>query len=123
MKTTIRFFLSVFALSFALGFAGCGDDTSNGTTMDLTATVHDLATTTTVHDLATGTTGDGGLKPLAADCASNAECASGYCGPYMGGAKMLCTFMCTSGQAAPQCTSPGDGTCNGMNECKFPGMN
>ena len=122
MKTTIRFFLSVFALSFAVGFAGCGDDTSNGTAMDLTATVHDLATGSTVHDLATGTTGDGGLQALGTTCTVDGDCASNFCGSYMMGNKHLCSFMCTSGQAAPQCTSPGNGQCNNMSECQFPNM-
>ena len=121
MKTTIGLFVSLFAVGFVLAVSGCGDDTSSGAGGDMTATAHDLATAA-VHDLATGTTGDGGLKPLAATCASSAECASGYCGSYAMGAKMLCTYMCTMGQPAPQCTSPGDGTCNGMGECKFPNM-
>jgi hypothetical protein len=121
MKTTIRFFLSVFTLSFALAFVGCGDDTTNGSGGDMAMTVvHDLATGT-VQDLATET-GDGGLKPLAATCTVNGDCASNYCGSYMMGNKHLCTFMCTSGQAAPQCTSPGNGQCNNMNECQFPNM-
>ncbi|HEY2748097.1 MAG TPA: hypothetical protein VGL86_25915 [Polyangia bacterium] len=121
MKTAIRLVLSVFAISFAVGFAGCGDDTSSGAGVDMTATAHDLATAT-VHDLATGTVGDGGLEPLAAACTADAECASNFCGTYKMGAEMLCTEHCTSGQAAPQCTSPGNGMCNGMNECMFPGM-
>jgi hypothetical protein len=124
MKTTIRLFLSVFALSFAFGFAGCGgDDTTSAAGADLamTTAVHDLATAT-VQDLATAETGDGGLKPLAAACTSNTQCASGLCGSYKMGAEMLCTFHCTMGQPAPQCTTPGNGMCNGMSECMFPGM-
>ena len=122
MKTTIRFFVSVFALCFAVGFAGCGDDTSNGTAADMTATVHDLATGT-VHDMAPIPTDDAGLRLLAAPCSSNADCESGFCGTYMMGAEKLCSFMCTKNMPAPQCTSPGNGQCNGMGECQFPGMN
>lgn len=122
MKTITRFILSGITLSLVLGFVGCGDDTTVTAGSDMVATVHDLATGATVHDLASGEAGDGGLKPLAAACTSNAECASGYCGTYMMGNEHLCTFMCTSGQSAPQCTSPGNGMCNGMNECMFPNL-
>jgi hypothetical protein len=124
MKTTIRLVLSGITLSLLIGFVGCGDDTTiaTGTDMTATATVHDMATGATVHDMATGAAGDGGLEPLAATCTSNAECASGYCGTYMMGNEHLCTFMCTAGQSAPQCTTPGNGMCNGMNECMFPNM-
>ena len=117
MKTTIGLLI---AFCLAIGVAGCGDDTTSAN-MDLTATVHDLATAT-VHDLATGQTGDGGLEPLGATCTVNGDCASNLCGSYMMGNKHLCTLMCTAGQAAPQCTSPGNGQCNNMNECQFPNM-
>ena len=122
MKTTVSLFLSVIALSFAVvGFTGCGDDTTSSSAGDMAvATVHDLAAGA-VHDLA-DTGGDGGLKPLAAACTGDGECASGTCAPYAGGTKMLCSYHCTANMPAPMCTTPGDGTCNGMSYCKFPGM-
>jgi hypothetical protein len=104
----MRILLGLIPLVLVLGI-GCGTSTS---TPDGSASV-DMAKTGTV---------DGSLLPLAAMCTGNAQCASGVCAPYKMGAYMLCTFKCTAGASAPQCTSPSTGQCNGMGYCKFPGM-
>jgi hypothetical protein len=65
---------------------------------------------------------DAGLQALGTMCTGDSQCASNVCAPYKMGAYKLCTLKCTAMMPAPQCTSPGDGTCNGMGYCKFPGM-
>jgi hypothetical protein len=89
----------------------CGSSTStpdgSATTADMTMTSHGS---------------DAGLQALATMCTADSQCASNVCAPYKMGAYKLCTLKCTAMMPAPQCTSPSDGTCNGMGYCRFPGM-
>jgi hypothetical protein len=89
------------------GACGSGASGSGSATVDMTT-------------LARG--GDGGLLALGAMCNSDGQCASSICTPYKMGAYKLCSLKCTALMPAPQCTSPGDGSCNGMGYCRFPGM-
>ncbi len=72
-------------------------------------------------DLIGAPTGDA-LLGLGQMCTWAGQCASGVCAPYKMGAYHLCSLQCTANMSAPQCTSPGDGQCNGMGYCRFPGM-
>ena len=101
-------------LFIALLLCGCGSSASNGDGgMDMSGAVSDMAG---------GGTVDASPQGLGTMCTMNSQCQSNTCAPYKMGAYKLCTLSCTIGQAAPQCTAPSDGTCNGMGYCRFPGM-
>jgi hypothetical protein len=97
-------------LFIALLLCGCGSSTSGGG-MDMSGAVGDMTPTV-----------DASLQGLGTMCTMASQCQSNTCAPYKMGAYKLCTLPCTALMAAPQCTAPSDGTCNGMGYCKFPGM-
>ena len=104
------------AILLGLGAAGCGDDTTTMSTVDLQVTL-DMA----VHgDLAIANCGDAGTKAFGAACTTDCECVTSMCRQFQMGTAHFCTQPCTPATAAHDCPMPpSTGMCTNNGYCKF----